>query len=101
MTENKSEELWQVSSRVQSTTSNSLTVPSMQQIRMKSHRIGHQSSKRNLIQIYLYTKTRNKPPKMTNSTSTDATSGGAWCNTVVAKQEDSHSSAPADKQMNE
>ena len=37
---------------------------------------------------------------MTNSTSTDVTFGGAWCNRVVAKQEDSHSTAPADKQMN-
>ena len=47
--ENKSEELRNVSSRVQSTTSNSLTVSSMQQSRMKSHRIGHQSSKRKPI----------------------------------------------------
>ena len=37
---------------------------------------------------------------MTNSTSTDVTFGGAWCNRVVAKQEDSHSAAPADKQIN-
>ena len=35
---------------------------------------------------------------MTNSTSTDVTFGGAWCNRVVAKQEDSHSTAPANKQ---
>ena len=38
---------------------------------------------------------------MANSTSTDVTFGGAWCNRVVAKQEDSHSTAPADKQINE
>ena len=38
---------------------------------------------------------------MTNSTSTDVTLEGAWCNRVVAKQEDSHSTAPADKQINE
>ena len=38
---------------------------------------------------------------MTNSTSTDVTFGGAWCNRVVAKQDDSRSTAPADKQMNE
>ena len=44
---------------------------------------------------------QNKPPKMTNSTSTDVTFGGALCNRVVAKQEDSHSTAPADKQINE
>ena len=38
---------------------------------------------------------------MTNSTSTDVTFGGAWYNRVVAKREDSHSTAPADKQLNE
>ena len=41
----------------------------------------------------------NKPPKMTNSPSTDVTFEGAWWNWVVAKQEDSHSTAPADKQI--
>ena len=43
----------------------------------------------------------NKPPKMTNITSTDVTFGGAWCNRVVTKQEDSHSTVPAEKQINE
>ena len=38
---------------------------------------------------------------MTNSTSTDVTIRGAWCNRVMAKQEDFHSIAPADKQVNE
>ena len=38
---------------------------------------------------------------MTNSTSTDVTFGGTWGNRVVAKQEDSHSTAPADKQLNQ
>ena len=38
---------------------------------------------------------------MTNSTSTDVTFEGAWRNRVVAKQEDPHSTAPADKQMTE
>ena len=38
---------------------------------------------------------------MTNSTSTDGTFIGAWCNRVVAKQEDFHSTTPADKQINE
>ena len=38
---------------------------------------------------------------MTNSASTDVTLGGAWCNRVVAKQEDFHSTAPADKQIYE
>ena len=36
---------------------------------------------------------------MTNSTSTDVTIGGAWCNRVVAMQEDYHSAAPADQQI--
>ena len=36
---------------------------------------------------------------MTNST--DVTFGGAWCNRVVAKQKDTHSTAPADKEINE
>ena len=34
---------------------------------------------------------------MTNSTNTDVTFGDAWFNTVVAKQEDFHFTAPADK----
>ena len=34
---------------------------------------------------------------MKNSTSTDVTFGGMWCNRVVGMQEDSHSMAPADK----
>ena len=38
---------------------------------------------------------KNKPPTMTNSTSADVTLEGAWCNRVAAKQEDSHSTAPA------
>ena len=38
---------------------------------------------------------------MTNSTSSDVPFGGAWCNKVIAKQEDSHSTAPADKQIHE
>ena len=49
VTENNSEEQWKVNSRVQLTSSNSLTVSSMQQSRMKIHRIGHQSSKRKPI----------------------------------------------------
>ena len=32
-----------------------------------------------------------KPPKMTKSTSTDVTFGGAWSNRVIPKQVDSHS----------
>ena len=38
---------------------------------------------------------------MTKNTSTDVTFGGAWCNRVVVKQEDRHSTASADKQINE
>ena len=33
---------------------------------------------------------------MTNSTSTNVTFGGAWCN-IIAKQEDSHPTVPEDK----
>ena len=38
---------------------------------------------------------------MTYSTNTDVTFGGAWCNRVVAKQEDSHATAPTGKQIND
>ena len=38
---------------------------------------------------------------MTNSTSTNVIFGGAWSNRVVAKQNDSHSTTPADKQITE
>ena len=38
---------------------------------------------------------------MTNSTTTNVIFGGAWWNRVGAKQEDSHSTAPADEQINE
>ena len=37
---------------------------------------------------------------MTNSTSTNVTFGGAWCNRVAAKQDVSHSTAPADEHIN-
>ena len=38
---------------------------------------------------------------MKNSTSTHVTLGGTWFNRVVTKQEGSHSTALADKQINE
>ena len=38
---------------------------------------------------------------MINSTSTDVTFAGTWCNSVTEKQEDSHSTASVDKQVNE
>ena len=53
MTENKSEELRKVSSRVQSTTSNSLTVPSMQ------HRPPKQQEEAYLGLSYIKTKSRS------------------------------------------
>ena len=37
-----------------------------------------------------------KPLKMTNSTSTDVIFTGAWCNRIVAQNQDYHSIAPAD-----
>ena len=39
-------------------------------------------------------KMRNKPPKVTNSTSTDVTSGGAWYNRMTAKPQGCHSITP-------
>ena len=54
-----------------------------------------------LIYGHQYNKTKNKALKIIKSTSTDDTFRGAWCNRVVAKQEDSHSTATADKQINE
>ena len=38
---------------------------------------------------------------MTNSTSTDATFAGAWCNRMVTKQQGCHFTNPADKQIKE
>ena len=83
------------------TTSESLAVNMTQKIEMraigKTTKVARQSLWRpTYIPINL-----NKPPKMTNSTGTDVTIGGAWCNRAVAKQKDSHSTAAADKQMNE
>ena len=54
---------------------------------MRDHRCGKKILKANL----------NKPPKMTNSTSIDVNFESAWCNRVVAKQEDYHSTTPAEK----
>ena len=36
-------------------------------------------------------KNKNKHPKMTNGTSTNATFGGAWCNRKLTKQQGCHS----------
>ena len=38
---------------------------------------------------------------MTNSTSTDVIFVDAWCSKIETKQVDSHSTAPADRQINE
>ena len=43
----------------------------------------------------------NKPPKVTNSTSTYVTFGGAQSSRMVAKKQGCHSITPADKQINE
>ena len=46
-------------------------------------------------------KLRNKPPEITNSTSTDVTFGGAQNSSrMVAEKQGCLSIAPADKQMN-
>ena len=42
----------------------------------------------------------NEPPKTTTSTSSDITFGGAKSSKIVAKEQGSHSIAPADKQIN-
>ena len=49
VTKSISQVIWKVSSKVQSITSNSLTVLSMQQSKMKRHMINHQRSKRSLF----------------------------------------------------
>ena len=98
---NENEDNTRVNSCPQSTASESLAVKMTQQIGMRA--IG------NTPEMALWSLWRptsmpinyNTPPKMTNSTSTDISYGGAWCNRVVAKQEDSHSTAPAVKQINE
>ena len=46
-------------------------------------------------------KLRYQDPKITNSTSTDVTFGGAQSSRMVAKTQGYHSIAPADKQINE
>ena len=51
--------------------------------------------------VYLYIKPKNKPPKIINYTSIDVTFGGACTRRLVEKQHGSHSTAPADKQINE
>ena len=53
------------------------------------------------MKAYLYNnKSINKPLKITNSTSTDVTFGGAEGSRMVAKKQGCHSIAPADKQIN-
>ena len=82
MAENKSEEIGKESSRVQLFTSNSLTVPSTQQNRMKSHKMGRQSSRESLFRP-TYILQLNITLKMT--TSTDVIFTSAWCDRMVAK----------------
>ena len=67
----------------------------------ESYRKDHRNGKTKLKKAYLYTNLLKKPAKMTNSTSTDVTFGGSWCNRVVGKQENSSSTAPVEKQINE
>ena len=47
------------------------------------------------LPIDIYTKIT---PEMTNSTSTGATFGGAWCNRIITEQYGCHSTIPIDKQ---
>ena len=46
---------------------------------------GTPSSKRKPVEAYLYIKTKNKPLKMANNTSTDVIFTGAWCDRMIAK----------------
>ena len=82
-----------------STTSNSLTLPSMSQSRLKSYRIATKAARGGLFRPTYILKLK-KTPKRINSTSTDALSGGAWCNRIT-KEKGYHSTTPADKQINE
>ena len=51
-----------------------------------------------LMKAYLcINKLRNQPLKITNSTSTDVTFGGAEMSRMVAKKQGCHSIVPADK----
>ena len=56
------------------------------------------------MKAYLYNnRLMNKPPKIINSSSTDVTFGvhRAVSSRMIAKNQGCHSSAPADKQINE
>ena len=88
-----------VSSCPQSTTSESLAVNMTQQIEMRAIEKTTEMAKQSLRLTYIPIN-QNKPPKMTKSTSTDVPLEGSWCNRVVAKQKDRHSTAPVGKQIN-
>ena len=104
VTENKSE-LWKASSKVQPTTFNSLTAPSMQQSREKSNRMGHQSSKRTASDfVYLglpYINSKNTHLKMKNCTRTDFIFTDARSNQLVSKHQSCHATATVDKRAYE
>ena len=59
-----------INSRVQSTTSDSLTVFTIQQSRTKNYRIDHQAA-RVKVGSPMYHSINNPPPKGSDSTSTD------------------------------
>ena len=68
--------------------------------RNENYRQDHQTDKKRMRPTYIPINL-NKPPNMTNNTSTDVIFEGSQCNRVVTKQEDSHSIVPTEKQINE
>ena len=53
------------------------------------------------MKVYLYNNELRKPPKITNSTSTDTSFGSAQSSELIAEQQGYYSIAPADKLINE
>ena len=70
----------------------------MQQLEMRALEQTTEITRRNLGRPTYIPGNQNQP---SNITSTDVTYGCVWCNRAVAMQEDSHSTAPADKQIDE
>ena len=63
---------------------------------------GPPKQQENPMKVYLCNNAlRNQPPKITNSTSTDVTFGGAKSTKMIAKKHGCNYIAPAEKQINE
>ena len=99
--QNENEDNRRVSSWPQSTTSESMAVNMTKQIEMRAIGKATEMARRSLwrptyipIRTYIPMNFQRWQIRLAHH---DVTSGGAWRNRVVAKQEDSHSTAPADK----